>query len=84
MWPQTKAAYSGDEYVVKIRDREIRTALTSTTLSGTQVRKVVLPRFEDDGAASAPRPNEEEIAPIEGPGLVAVVPGAGLSGVFRS
>ena len=49
MWPQTKAAYSGDEYVVKIRDREIRTALTSTTLSGTQVRKVVLPRFEDDG-----------------------------------
>ena len=36
MWPQTRAAYSGDEYVVKIRDKEIRTALTTTTLSGTQ------------------------------------------------
>jgi len=49
MWPQTKAAYSGDEYVVKIRDKEIRTALTTTSLSGTRVRKVALPRFEDDG-----------------------------------
>ena len=25
MWPQTKAAYAGDEYVVKIRGKEIRT-----------------------------------------------------------
>ncbi len=25
MWPQTKAAYTGDEYVVKIRGKEIRT-----------------------------------------------------------
>ncbi|MFO1315689.1 MAG: fused isobutyryl-CoA mutase/GTPase IcmF [Burkholderiales bacterium] len=49
MWPQTKAAYAGDEYVVKIRDREIRTALTTTSLSGTKVRKVALPRSEDDG-----------------------------------
>ncbi|MFO1311133.1 MAG: fused isobutyryl-CoA mutase/GTPase IcmF [Burkholderiales bacterium] len=49
MWPQTKAAYAGDEYVVKIRDKEIRTALTTTSLSGTKVRKVVLPRYEDDG-----------------------------------
>ncbi|MBV8271149.1 MAG: methylmalonyl-CoA mutase family protein, partial [Cupriavidus sp.] len=49
MWPQMKQAYSGDEYVVKIRDKEIRTGLITTTLSGTKVRKVVLPRFEDDG-----------------------------------
>ena len=28
MWPKTRAAYAGDEYVVKIRDKEIRTALT--------------------------------------------------------
>jgi methylmalonyl-CoA mutase len=49
MWPQTKAAYAGDEYVVKIRGKELRTALTSTSLSGTKVRKVVLPRYEDDG-----------------------------------
>jgi methylmalonyl-CoA mutase len=49
MWPKTKAAYSGDEYVVKIRDRELRTALTSTSLSGTKIRKVALPDYEDDG-----------------------------------
>ncbi|PVY80608.1 methylmalonyl-CoA mutase [Cupriavidus alkaliphilus] len=49
MWPQMRDAYSGDEYVVKIRDKEIRTGLVTTTLSGTKVRKVVLPRFEDDG-----------------------------------
>jgi isobutyryl-CoA mutase len=49
MWPRTKAAYGGDEYVVKIRDREIRTALTTASLSGTKVRKVALPRYEDDG-----------------------------------
>ena len=44
-----KAAYAGDEYVVKIRDKELRTALTSTSLSGTKVRKVALPQYEDDG-----------------------------------
>jgi methylmalonyl-CoA mutase len=42
-------AYAGDEYVVKIRDREIRTRLTHTTLSGTTLRKVVLPRYADHG-----------------------------------
>jgi methylmalonyl-CoA mutase len=49
MWPQTRAAYSGDEYVVKIRDREIRTALTTESLSGTKVPKVALPKFECEG-----------------------------------
>ncbi len=49
MWPQMQAAYAGDEYVVKIRDREIRTALTHPTLSGNKIRKVSLPRYEDDG-----------------------------------
>ncbi|MBC7992339.1 MAG: methylmalonyl-CoA mutase, partial [Rhizobacter sp.] len=48
-WPQMQQAYSGDEYVVKIRDKEIRTALTTTTLSGTKVRKVALPGYEDHG-----------------------------------
>jgi methylmalonyl-CoA mutase len=48
-WPDLVKAYSGDEYVVAIRDREIRTALTSTSLSGTKIRKVALPRFEDHG-----------------------------------
>ena len=36
-------AYAGDEYVVKIRDKEIRTALDHTTLSGNKIRKVALP-----------------------------------------
>jgi methylmalonyl-CoA mutase len=49
MWPKTKAAYTGDEYVVKIRGREIRSALTTVSLSGTHVPKVALPKFEDDG-----------------------------------
>ena len=48
-WPEMQIAYAGDEYVVKIRDKEIRTALVTTTLSGTKVRKVALPRYEDHG-----------------------------------
>lgn len=48
-WPDMQKAYAGDEYVVKIRDKEIRTRLTWQSLSGTTVRKVSLPPFEDHG-----------------------------------
>ncbi|TWO79679.1 fused isobutyryl-CoA mutase/GTPase IcmF [Denitratisoma oestradiolicum] len=48
-WPDLVKAYAGDEYVVKIRDQEIRTGLIYESLSGTKIRKVVLPRFEDEG-----------------------------------
>ena len=48
-WPDMQAAYAGDEYVVKIRDKEIRTALTTKSLSGTVIRKVALPTYEDHG-----------------------------------
>ncbi|MGB7992087.1 MAG: fused isobutyryl-CoA mutase/GTPase IcmF [Candidatus Methylophosphatis roskildensis] len=48
-WPTTRALYAADEYVVKIRDREIRTKLTSESLSGSKIRKVALPDFEDEG-----------------------------------
>jgi methylmalonyl-CoA mutase len=48
-WPAMQAAYAGDEYVVKIRDKELRTALTTKTLSGTTIRKVCLPQYEDHG-----------------------------------
>jgi isobutyryl-CoA mutase len=34
---------------VKIRDKEIRTTLTHTTLSGNKIRKVALPQYEDHG-----------------------------------
>ena len=49
MWPDMQRAYAGDEYVVKIRDKEIRTTLTHTTLSGSKIRKVSLPQYEDHG-----------------------------------
>jgi isobutyryl-CoA mutase len=48
-WPQMQQAYAGDEYVVKIRDTEIRTALVTKSLSGTPVRKVSLPTYADHG-----------------------------------
>jgi methylmalonyl-CoA mutase len=48
-WDDMQSAYAGDEYVVKIRDKEIRTVLTHTTLSGNKIRKVSLPQYEDDG-----------------------------------
>jgi methylmalonyl-CoA mutase len=48
-WPEMQRAYAGDEYVVQIRDKEIRTALTSKSLSGTTIRKVSLPTYEDHG-----------------------------------
>ena len=48
-WPEMQKAYAADEYVVKIRDKEIRTALTSKSLSGTTIRKVSLPTYEDHG-----------------------------------
>ncbi|MBC7469377.1 MAG: methylmalonyl-CoA mutase, partial [Ramlibacter sp.] len=48
-WPDMQKAYAGDEYVVKIRDKEIRTALTTKSLSGTTIRKVSLPTYEDHG-----------------------------------
>ena len=49
MWPQLHKAYAGDEYVVKIRNKELRTKLTTTSLSGSKIRKVALPHFEDHG-----------------------------------
>ncbi len=48
-WPALQEAYSGDDYVVTVRDKEIRTRLVATTLSGTRIRKVALPRYEDHG-----------------------------------
>ena len=48
-WPELAASYSGDDYVARVREREIRTALRHTTLSGTSIAKVALPRFHDEG-----------------------------------
>src|SRR6185295_18391617 len=48
-WPETVRAHSGDERVVKVRDREIRRRLTTVSLSGTHMPKVALPKYEDHG-----------------------------------
>ena len=52
-WPAMRAAYGGDEFVTTIRrgerTEELKTQLTITTLSGTKVRKVALPRYVDHG-----------------------------------
>ncbi len=48
-WPTVVAAYSGDEQVTKVRDREIKTTLYRETLSGNRIRKVSLPKYEDHG-----------------------------------
>jgi isobutyryl-CoA mutase len=47
-WPQVVEAYSGDEMVVKVRDKELHTQLTRETLSGSKVPRVALPRFTED------------------------------------
>ncbi|POM22261.1 Methylmalonyl-CoA mutase [Actinomadura rubteroloni] len=48
-WPALVEAYSGDEQVVRIRDRELRTALTRESLSGSRIPRVALPRYTDHG-----------------------------------
>jgi methylmalonyl-CoA mutase len=47
-WPQVVEDYSGDELVVKVRDKELRTQLTRETLSGNKVPRVSLPRYTED------------------------------------
>ena len=48
-WPELRERYSGEDHVVKVREREIRTALRHVTLSGTSIPKVALPRYRDEG-----------------------------------
>jgi methylmalonyl-CoA mutase len=48
-WPALQQAYAADEFVVKVRDQEVRTTLTHTTLSGNKIRKVALPKYECEG-----------------------------------
>jgi isobutyryl-CoA mutase len=48
-WPVTVKSYEGAQFVTKVRGQEQQTNLTYTTLSGNKVRKVVLPRWHDEG-----------------------------------
>ena len=48
-WPSVVESYAGDEQVVKVRDREIRTQLTRESLSGNKIPRVALPSYDDHG-----------------------------------
>ena len=48
-WPTVVESYSGDEQVVTIRGKELRTTLTKESLSGNKIPRVALPRFADHG-----------------------------------
>lgn len=41
--------YSGDEFVFTVREKEIRQPLVKYSLSGTKIRRVVVPKFKDWG-----------------------------------
>jgi isobutyryl-CoA mutase len=48
-WPAVKASYRQDALVTRVRDKEIRTELYTTSLSGTRIPRVSLPDYEDWG-----------------------------------
>ena len=48
-WSQCRKAYSGDELVYQVRDREIRVPLYTESLSHSRIPKIALPRFTDPG-----------------------------------
>ena len=48
-WPELKKAYRDDVMVTRVRDKEIRTQLFTTTISGTRIPKVCLPDYADYG-----------------------------------
>ncbi len=48
-WEDMKNSYSGEDYVFKVRGKEIRVPLRFRTLSGTSLPRIVLPKFEDRG-----------------------------------
>jgi len=48
-WPSVVESYSGEEQVVRVRDREIHTTLVRESLSGNQIRRVALPTYDDHG-----------------------------------
>ncbi|MFK7931734.1 MAG: fused isobutyryl-CoA mutase/GTPase IcmF [Myxococcota bacterium] len=48
-WPETRASYSGDEFVYTVRGREVRQSLVRESLSRQKIKRVVVPQTEDDG-----------------------------------
>lgn len=48
-WPKVKETYEADFFEYKVRDKVIKQPLTTTSLSGTRIPKVVLPKYTDWG-----------------------------------
>ncbi|MEO0628256.1 MAG: methylmalonyl-CoA mutase family protein, partial [Bacteroidota bacterium] len=48
-WEEKKAAYEAEQFVYHVRSREFRVDNYTTSLSGNQIPKVVLPKFKDYG-----------------------------------
>lgn len=48
-WPEKLQAYQQDYYEYNVRDKLIRQPMFGTTLSGTRIPKVILPKFKDWG-----------------------------------
>ncbi len=48
-WPAVQEQYSKDAYEFQVRDKVICQPLTYKSLSGTVIRKVILPRYKDWG-----------------------------------
>jgi len=48
-WRGIKKAYTGDELIYTVRDKEIRVPLFNESLSHMKIPKIVLPKFKDPG-----------------------------------
>ncbi|NII24128.1 methylmalonyl-CoA mutase family protein [Pseudoflavitalea sp. X16] len=48
-WPAEVKKYQGDYFEYQVRDKVIKQPLTTKTLSGTRIPKVVLPKYKDWG-----------------------------------
>ncbi|MCM5527408.1 methylmalonyl-CoA mutase family protein [Parasegetibacter sp. NRK P23] len=48
-WPKLVLQYAGDYFEYQVRDKVFKQPLTTTSLSGTRVPRVVLPKYKDWG-----------------------------------
>lgn len=48
-WPETQARYRADKYRFEVRGRVVEQDLYTTSLSGSRIPRVVLPRYQDPG-----------------------------------
>ncbi len=48
-WEELKSRYSGDTLAYKVRDKEIKVKIKNHTLSGTDLPRIILPKYQDPG-----------------------------------